>query len=110
MNRKKILSLLALIIVVILWGIAPVVSKYLFDSKYYSPALLVAVRGLLSCVAMLIFILVTKGFKEVNKSYLICIPAGIILGLAYLLQFIGLDTTTPAKNTFLESLSCVAIR
>ena len=109
MNRKKILSLLALIIVVILWGIAPVVSKYLFDKNYYSPALLVAVRGLLSCVAMLIFILATKGFKEVNKSYLICIPAGIILGLAYLLQFIGLDTTTPAKNTFLESLSCVAV-
>ena len=109
MTKKRVLSLIGLIIVVILWGIAPVVSKYLFDRNYYSPALLVAVRGLLSCIAMLVFILITKGFKDVNKSYLICIPAGLFLGAAYLFQFIGLDSTTPAKNTFLESISCIAV-
>ena len=109
MNKKKILSLLLLILVVLLWGITPVISKYVFDNDYSSPALFVAIRGLLSCVAMLVFILITKGFKDVNKSYLICIPAGVFLGLAYLFQFIGLDTTTPAKNTFLESLSCIAV-
>lgn len=109
MNKKRLLSLLALILVVILWGIAPVVSKYLFDNHYYSPALLVAIRGFLSCIAMLVFILITKGFKDLNKSYLICIPAGLFLGAAYLFQFIGLDTTTPAKNTFLESMSCIAV-
>ena len=109
MNKKRLISLLALILVVFLWGIAPVISKYLFDNNYYSPALLVAVRGLLSCIAMLIFILITKGFKEVNKSYWICIPAGLFLGAAYLFQFIGLDSTTPAKNTFLESMSCIAV-
>ena len=109
MSKKKILSLIGLIIVVLLWGIAPVVSKFLFDHNYYSPALLVGIRGLLSCVAMLIVILITHGFKEVNKSYWICIPAGLILGAAYLFQFIGLETTTPAKNTFLESMSCVAV-
>ena len=109
MNKKKLLSIIGLIIVVVLWGIAPVISKYLFNHNYYSPALLVGTRGLLSCVAMLVFILVTHGFKEVNKSYWICIPAGFILGIAYLLQFIGLETTTPAKNTFLESLSCIAV-
>lgn len=109
MEKKKILSLIGLIIVVILWGIAPVISKYLFDNALYSPALLVAVRGLLSCIAMLVFILITKGFKDVNKSYWICIPAGLILGAAYLFQFIGLNDTTPAKNTFLESMSCIAV-
>ena len=109
MNKKQIYSLITLIVVVILWGIAPVVSKYLFDNAFYSPALLVAMRGLLSIIAMLVFILVTKGFKDVNKSYLICIPAGIFLGCAYLFQFIGLNDTTPAKNTFLESLSTVTV-
>lgn len=109
MNKKRVLSLIGLIVVVILWGIAPVVSKYLFDNSFYSPALLVAVRGLLSCIAMLVFILITKGFEDVNKTYLICIPAGIFLGLAYLFQFIGLDSTTPAKNTFLESISCITV-
>ena len=109
MSKNKVLSLIGLIVVVILWGIAPVISKFLFDNGYISPALLVAVRGLLSCVAMLIFILITKGFKDVNKSYWICIPAGLILGAAYLFQFIGLNDTTPAKNTFLESMSCIAV-
>ena len=109
MSKKKVLSLIGLIIVVILWGIAPVISKYLFNHGYYSPALLVAIRGLLSVVVMLIFILCTHGFKDVDKSYWVCIPAGFILGIAYLLQFIGLETTTPAKNTFLESLSCIAV-
>ncbi len=161
---KKILSLLALILVVILWGIAPVISKYLFDNNLYSPALLVAIRGLLSCFAMFFVILVTGGFKKLSKSYWVCVPigvisclafvaslsvvpgldtmirgiaallllvlfllllgkskeevkqsywicilAGLILGAAYLLQFIGLDSTTPAKNTFLESFSCIAV-
>ena len=109
MTKKRVLSFIGLIIVVILWGIAPVVSKYLFDNHFYSPALLVAVRGLLACIAMLVFILITKGFKDVNKKYLICIPAGIFLGAAYLFQFIGLESTTPAKNTFLESISCIAV-
>lgn len=109
MAKKKVFSLLTLIVVVVLWGIAPVISKYLFDNGFYSPALLVAVRGLLSCIVMLIFILITKGFKDLTKAYWICIPAGLILGIAYLLQFIGLDSTTPAKNTFLESLSCIAV-
>ena len=109
MNKNKVISLVGLVIVVFLWGIAPVFSKYVFDNGYYSPALLVTLRGALSIVVMGVFILITKGFKEVKKAYLICIPAGIILGAAYLFQFIGLETTTPAKNTFLESLSCIAV-
>ena len=109
MNKAKVLSFIGLVIVVLLWGIAPVVSKYLFDNSLYSPALLVASRGVLSIIGMLIIILITKGFKDVNKSYLICIPAGIFLGAAYLFQFIGLNDTTPAKNTFLESMSCIAV-
>ena len=109
MNKKKVLSLIGLIIVVVLWGIAPVISKYLFNNNYYSPALLVGIRGLLSIFVLAIFLLITHGFKDFTKAYWICIPAGFILGIAYLLQFIGLETTTPAKNTFLESLSCIAV-
>lgn len=111
MTGKKltIISIAALLLVVLLWGIAPVVSKYLFQNNYYSPALLVAVRGLLGAIALLIVILITKGFKQVTKAYWICIPAGLFLGAAYLFQFIGLETTTPAKNTFLENISCITV-
>ena len=108
MNKKKVIAFIALIIIVILWGITPVISKYLFNNEFDSPALLIAVRGLITTLVMAIFIIVTKQYKVLNKSYLICIPAGIILGSAYLFQFIGLDSTTTSKNTFLESFSVVA--
>lgn len=108
MDKKKVSAFIALGIIVILWGIVPVIGKYLFNNNYDSPALLIAVRGLLAAITMFIYLLFTKGFKDLIKSYLICIPAGLILGAAYLFQFIGLDSTTTAKNTFLESFCVIA--
>ena len=107
MKNKKIIAFIALIGVVVLWGVAPVASKALFDANYYSPGMLIAVRGLFSIAAMALFI--NKGFKKINKSYLICIPAGLILAVAYIFQFVGLKYTVPSKNTFLENISCITI-
>ena len=103
----RIVSFLVLIAVVALWGVAPVVSKAVFDRGMYSPGVLIMLRGLVSIVAMAIVI--NKGFKKIDKSYLICIPAGIILALAYIFQFVGLQYTTPSKNAFLENISCITI-
>lgn len=108
MDKKKVISFIALVIIVILWGIVPVIGKYLLNNSFYSPSLLVAVRGLIAAVIMAIFVLISKQYKELSKAYLICIPAGLILGSAYLFQFIGLDSTTTSKNTFLESFSVIA--
>lgn len=108
MKKLKLLALLTLVGVVILWGLAPIVSKILFSSESsFSPGMLVALRGLFSIIAMAIII--NKGFKKINKSYLICIPAGIILALAYIFQFVGLKYTVPSKNAFLENISCISI-
>lgn len=108
MNKKKVIAFISLVIIVVLWGIVPVIGKYLFNNNFYSPSLLVAVRGLIAFVIMAIFILVSKQYKHLNKSYWICIPAGLILGSAYLFQFIGLEGTSTSKNTFLEAFSVVA--
>ena len=108
MNKKKVIAFISLVIIVVLWGIVPVIGKYLFNNNFYSPSLLVAVRGLVAFVIMAIFILVSKQYKHLNKSYWICIPAGLILGSAYLFQFIGLEGTSTSKNTFLEAFSVVA--
>ena len=97
-----------MILVVILWGVTPLVGKYLMEKGYDSPALLIAVRGLISVVLLALFLLVTGRFKKLNRSYWICLPAGLILGSAYLFQFIGLDSTSLSKNTFLESFSVIA--
>lgn len=101
----KIISFLVLVAVVALWGVAPVLSKTAFDS--FSPGMLIALRGAFAIVVMAIII--NKNFKKINKSYLICIPAGIFLALAYIFQFVGLKYTVPSKNTFLENISCITI-
>ena len=94
-----------------MWGLAPVVSKDIFNEQNpsYSPGLLIALRGLLAIAIMAGFI--NKSFKKINKSYLItAIPAGCILALAYIFQFTGLkyiDATS--KNAFLENISCITI-
>ena len=108
MDKKKVLSFIALVVIVILWGVVPVIGKYLLDNDFYSPALLIATRGLLATITMVIVVALTKGFTLINKSYFICIPAGLILAAAYIFQFIGLDTTTTSKNVFLESFSVIA--
>ena len=107
MKKTKTIAFITLLIVVALWGVAPVISKTIFESDVYSPGILIAMRGLFSIIAMAIVI--NKGFKKVNKSYLICIPAGIILAAAYIFQFVGLKYTVPSKNTFLENISCITI-
>ena len=106
MNKElKIVSFLVLVAVVALWGVAPVVSKRAFDS--FSPGMLIAMRGVFAIVVMAIII--NKNFKKIDKSYLICIPAGVFLALAYIFQFVGLKYTVPSKNAFLENISCITI-
>ena len=101
----RIISFLVLIAVVALWGVAPVVSKASFDR--FSPGVLIMLRGAVAVIAMALVI--GKNFKKIDKSYLICIPAGAILAFAYIFQFVGLKYTVPSKNAFLENISCITI-
>ena len=110
MKKFKVIAFLVLIGVVLMWGVAPVASKAIFnaDDPAYSPGMLIALRGLLAVIAMTAFI--NKGFKKINKSYLLtAIPAGFILAMAYIFQFTGLKYTDPSKNAFLENISCITI-
>lgn len=109
MKKKTILAFIVVVGVVVLWGITPVITKAIFNAEdpSYSPGALIAMRGLFSIVAMALFI--NKGIKKINKSYWICIPAGVILAAAYIFQFVGLKYTVPSKNTFLENISCITI-
>ena len=109
MKNKKVIAFIVLVMVVSLWGLAPIAAKAIYESNppSYSPVMLIALRGLFAIVVMAIFI--NKGFKKIDKSYLICIPAGVILAAAYIFQFVGLKYTVPSKNTFLENISCITI-
>ena len=65
MKKKKTIAFITLLIVVALWGVAPVISKGIFDGGVYSPGILIALRGLFSIIAMAIVI--NKGFKKINE-------------------------------------------
>ena len=110
MKKFKVIAFLVLIGVVAIWGLVPVASKAIYNAETpaYSPGMLTSLRGLFAVIAMAAF--VNKGFKKINKSYLLtAIPAGIILALAYIFQFTGLKYTDASKNTFLENISCITI-
>ena len=110
MKKFKVIAFLVLIGVVAIWGLVPVASKAIYNAEIpaYSPGMLTSLRGLFAVIAMAAF--VNKGFKKINKSYLLtAIPAGIILALAYIFQFTGLKYTDASKNTFLENISCITI-
>ena len=108
MNKEiRIVSFLVLIAVVALWGVAPVVSYNALKNNIFSPGVLIMLRGAIALIALAIVI--NKNFKKINKSYLVCIPAGVILAIAYIFQFVGLEYTHPSKNAFLENISCITI-
>lgn len=109
MKNLKTIAFIVIVLVVITWGLAPVMTKAIYeaDPALYSPGMLTALRGLFAVLAMALFI--NKNFKLINKSYLICIPAGLILSAAYIFQFVGLKYTVASKNAFLENVSCITI-
>ena len=105
-SLKKPLSLIGLILVVLVWGITPILSKNVL--KTYSPALLVGVRGIIG--ALCLIAARANQLKNLSAKYFILgVPTGIILAAAYISQMAGLKFTTSAKTAFLENLSVVTV-
>ncbi len=98
--------LLLLIFVVLIWGTAPNVSKYLLG--HYSPA---AKTAFTSLVAFLAVLGICAGkLKKLNRQYFkIAVPTGVFYSSAYVLQQIGLSKTSPTMYAFLENLSCLVV-
>lgn len=100
------ISYAGLILVVFIWGLAPVLTQYFF--KYYSASLYGALRSFIALIALLI--ISGKKLKLIDKTYLkVAIPTGLFYSLACVMQKIGLQYTTPTKYAFLENLSCVIV-
>ena len=107
-NEKQnvIIAYVYLFLVVFLWGVCPLFSKYLLE--YFSPSMFSAIGCTISAISLLIICI--PNLKQLNAKYfLTALPLGFFIGLASLLQKIGLQYTTPAKYSFLENLSCISV-
>ncbi|BAK45740.1 DMT family transporter [Eggerthella sp. YY7918] len=102
---------LLLVVATVIWGLSFVVMKDAVD--VLEPAYLIGFRFLATGVILVVIFwkrIVRAFAKETVKDFL---AKGAILGvlcfLAFWVQTIGLDHTTPGKNAFLTATYCVIV-
>jgi len=102
-NKKK--AVLLTLVAGCLWGTSfPVIKIGLQYMDEYTFAFL---RFLVASLVMLVVALLTRNFSvHFNKKRLILF-LGIVNGLAYLLQYIGMDSTSASKSSLFINLSAV---
>jgi drug/metabolite transporter (DMT)-like permease len=103
---RKYIGEIGLIITAIIWGSGFVASAV--SLEHYTPYQILAGRFLIGVI--ILCIIFYKKLKNIKKSTLI---KGTILGLflyvAFVLQTVGLQFTTPSKNAFLTAVNVVIV-
>ena len=103
---RKYIGEIGLIITAIIWGSGFVASAV--SLEHYTPYQILAGRFLIG--VLILCVLFYKKLKDIKKSTLI---KGTILGLflyvAFVLQTVGLQYTTPSKNAFLTAVNVVIV-
>lgn len=105
-KHTSLLARLGLVLAAIIWGSAFVVMKNTVD--VFPPFLLLFFRFAAGCLVLaLIFI---KRLRHITGPLFLrgCL-LGLLLGIAYSVQTIGLMDTTPGKNAFLTTVYCVLV-
>lgn len=105
-GRKRAVSYAGLVLVVIIWGLNPIATKYL--QNFYSPAILTTCTAAVSAVALLI--VCRNKLCLLNREYFkVAGITGIFYALGEIVQKIGLPYTTPSVYAFLENLAVVVV-
>lgn len=95
-----------LVFVIFIWGLSPLITNYLHN--YFSPTIRIAMGTFVCALSM--FLISSGKLGLINKDYFkIAIPTGACIGIADMLQKIGLQYTTPSHYAFLENLSVVVV-
>ena len=103
MGKQKSVSFYygIILLVVVLWGVYPVVTDYLYN--FYSPSICSFFYYAVSALTLLAFY-----FKRIKVASKECIKTailtGLILAIANVIIKIGLFYTTPSNYAFLENL------
>lgn len=103
---KKYIGEIGLLITAIIWGSGFVASS--MSLEHYTPYQILAGRFLIG--VLLLTTIFYKKLRHVNKSV---IQKGAIVGvflyLAFVLQTVGLQYTTPSKNAFITAVNVVIV-
>lgn len=103
---KKYVGEIGLIITAIIWGSGFVASS--ISLEHFTPYQILAVRFLIGVI--ILSMVFQKKLKKVKTSTIIKgTILGIILYLAFALQTVGLQFTTPSKNAFLTAVNVVIV-
>ena len=103
---QKYIGEIGLIITAIIWGSGFVASAVALD--HYTPYQILAARFLIGF--FILGIVFFRRLKALKKSTLIKgVILGIFLYLAFALQTVGLQFTTPSKNAFLTAVNVVLV-
>lgn len=105
-SRTRMIAYCGIFFVIFIWGLYPILTSDLLT--FYSGGMFTFISSLVSAVALSL-ICIPK-LKLVDAYYFkVAVPTGFFVGLANLLQKIGLQYTTPTQYAFLENLSCVVV-
>jgi drug/metabolite transporter (DMT)-like permease len=103
---QKYMGEIALTITAIIWGSGFVASS--ISLEHFTPYQILAGRFIIGTI--ILSIIFHKRLKNINKSTLIKgAVLGIFLYLAFALQTVGLQYTTPSKNAFLTAVNVVIV-
>ena len=103
---RKYIGEIGLIITAIIWGSGFVASAV--SLEYYTPYQILAGRFLIG--VLILTIVFHKRLRSIKKSTLIKgSMLGIFLYIAFALQTVGLQFTTPSKNAFLTAVNVVIV-
>ena len=103
---RKYIGEIGLIITAIIWGSGFVASSVALE--YYTPYQILVGRFLIG--ALILSSVFYKKLTKIHKSTLIKgSTLGIILYVAFALQTVGLQYTTPSKNAFLTAINVVIV-
>ncbi|WP_045518374.1 DMT family transporter [Neobacillus niacini] len=103
---QKYMGEIALTITAIIWGSGFVASA--ISLEHFTPYQILAGRFLIGTI--ILSVIFHKRLKNINKSTMIKgAVLGIFLYLAFALQTVGLQFTTPSKNAFLTAVNVVIV-
>lgn len=99
MKLNKHTANLLLVFITLLWGLGFVVTSYAMEQGV-GVGLLNIMRGAIFCLLVLAFY-AKKLFPMTKRDFLIGGAAGLMNGVAFILQTVSLNYTTPSNSAFL---------